>query len=567
MKYKSSIVSIALFGLSINPLYAATNPYESIENQRQQERTDQLKQQQEQNPNVKLQKPSLESVEIPLNESPCFEIKEIAVSDDSGEFGWAVGELKSYTKDILPRCIGKDGVSAIMKKLQNTIISKGYVTTRVSAKPQDLTKGVLELSIVAGRAKNINMIADTPYTRIFAFNSLPTKKGDIVNVYDIEQGLENLKRAPTADADINFIPSTDKDSVAGDSDLNITYKQPMPARFSVTLDDGGGKSTGKYQGAATLSLDNTLGLSDLFYVSLNKDLGGGESGTRGTKGSTIYFSIPYKYWLFSFDSSTSSYRQTVVGTSNDYVYSGENFTQSLTLSNLFYRDDNKKLKLSLSGWKKTSNSYVDDNVIELQIRRTVGMDMALNYSQTMKYASLDATVTNRRGLKKLNALEAPESSTGEGGSSFPRIIKIDANLNVPFALLNRQWAYNINYKAQKNQTPLIPNDYFYIGGRYSVRGFDGANTLASERGYTVANELSVSDIMYGIGAYTSIDYGEVDGRNTDALVGRSLTGGVVGIRGKYKNLGYDFFIGRPIKRPNNFDTSSVTSGFTLSFSI
>lgn len=556
----------ALLAFVVSTAFAIDNPYESIENKRQQEREQQLRQKQEQNPNIKLQKPSLETTEIPIDETPCFQISDILVLDESKEFAWAIDELKEYTNGVLPKCLGKNGVSAIMKKLQNIIIAKGYVTTRVSAKPQDLAKGVLELSIIAGRAKNIHVLQDAPYSRLFPVNVLPTKKGDIVNIYDIEQGLENLKRPPTVDADINFVPSTDKDSSAGDSDINITWKQPSPVRFSASMDDGGGKSTGKYQGSATLSLDNMLGLSDLFYISLNKDLGGGDSGTRGTKGSTVYFAIPYGYWFFSFDSSTSSYRQTVAGISNDYVYSGKSFSQSITLSNLAYRDDNKKIKLSLSGWKKTSNSYVDDSVIELQIRRTVGMDISLNYSQAMKYASLDATITNKRGLKKLNALEAPESEKGEG-SSFPRIIKIDANLNAPFALLNKQCSYNVSYKSQKNQTPLIPNDYFYIGGRYSVRGFDGVNTLASERGYTLSNELSISDIMYGVGAYMGIDYGEVDGRNTDTLVGRSLTGGVIGVRGGYKYFTYDFFIGRPIKRPNNFDTSSVTTGFTLSFSI
>lgn len=566
MKYQNNIAKIAIFGLFGCTLYGAVNPYESIENQRQFEKEQQLKQQQEQTPNVKLQKPLLEATEIPDDESPCFQINKISVLDDSGEFGWATSELNSYTKKVLPRCLGKGGVSAIMKKLQNIIIAKGYVTTRVSAKPQDLTKGTLELSIVAGKAKNIKVSEDAPYTRIFTFNSLPVKKGDIVNIYDIEQGLENLKRPPTSDADITFSPSQDKDSNAGDSDLNIKYKQSFPARFNATIDDGGGKGTGRYQGSATLSLDNIIGLSELFYISLNKDFGGGDRGDRGTKGSTVYFAVPYNYWLFSFDSSVYEYRQTVAGESNEYVYSGNNFSQSITLSNLIYRDNNKKIKLSLSGWKKTSNSYIDGNIIELQLRRTIGADMALNYSQTMRYASIDTTITYKTGLKKLNALEAPESDT-DGGSSFPKIAKMDATLYVPFAPLCKKCALTINYKSQKNQTPLIPNDYFYIGGRYSVRGFDGANTLASERGYTLSNEFVVSDILYGVGAYVGIDHGEVDGRNTDTLIGRSLSGGVIGIRGKNKYFTYDFFVGKPLKKPSGFETSSIASGFTLNFSI
>lgn len=60
----------------------------------------------------------------------------------------------------------------------------------------------------------------------------------------------------------------------------IAWRQRFPARLSVSVDNGGSKTTGKYQGAVALSLDNPLSLNDLFYASFNHDLGGGESGTR-----------------------------------------------------------------------------------------------------------------------------------------------------------------------------------------------------------------------------------------------------------------------------------------------
>lgn len=566
MGYKKYIAKVTLLSISITTAQALDNPYEAVENMRQQEREQQLKQKQEQKPDVKLEKPKIESVDIPDNETPCVTIKNIEVADESGEFGWATDELNGYLSSKLPMCIGKNGVSAIMKKLQNSVISKGFVTTRVSAKPQDLNSGVLQLSIVPGRAKNIKMLQDEPKSRVFVFNAIPLSEGDIVNIYDIEQGLENLKRPPTVDADINFTPSTDKNSAAGDSDIEIKWKQSSPLRFNASIDDSGSKSTGKYQGSATLSVDNPFGFSDLFYVNMSKDFGGGDRGARGTKGASVYYAIPYRYWLFSFDSTTANYYQTVVGTSNSYIYSGDSFSQTLSASKIIYRDDSKKIKFMISGWKRTSNSYVDGSLMETQKRRTVGMDTILNYSHGMKYASLDTTLTYKRGLKKLNSLEAPESQT-DGGSSFPRIIKFDANLNVPFVLLGKQGSYNASYKTQRNQTPLIPNDYFYIGGRYSIRGFDGVNTLASERGYILGNELSVYDIAYGVGAYIGVDHGSVEGRDTGELIGKSLTGGVFGVRGGYKRFTYDFFVGRPLKKPNGFETSSVTTGFSISFSI
>ncbi len=40
--------------------------------------------------------------------------------------------------------------------------------------------------------------------------------------------------------------------------------------------------------------------------------------------------------------------------------------------------------------------------------------------------------------------------------------------------------------------PLITQDRFSIGGRYTVRGFDGETTLIGERGWLLRNDLGLS---------------------------------------------------------------------------
>ncbi|MDG2940339.1 POTRA domain-containing protein [Bisgaard Taxon 10/6] len=47
----------------------------------------------------------------------------------------------------LPLCIGPKGVNSIVKQIQNRIIDRGYVTTRVVAPEQDLTGGELTLIV------------------------------------------------------------------------------------------------------------------------------------------------------------------------------------------------------------------------------------------------------------------------------------------------------------------------------------------------------------------------------------------------------------------------------------
>ena len=50
------------------------------------------------------------------------------------------------------------------------------------------------------------------------------------------------------------------------------------------------------------------------------------------------------------------------------------------------------------------------------------------------------------------------------------------------------------------------------------------------------------------------------------LAGRRLTGAVLGLRGSVSTVGYDIFIGAPLRRPDLFRTANVTAGFNLAVS-
>ena len=50
------------------------------------------------------------------------------------------------------------------------------------------------------------------------------------------------------------------------------------------------------------------------------------------------------------------------------------------------------------------------------------------------------------------------------------------------------------------------------------------------------------------------------------LIGQRLAGAVVGIRGGYKGLSYDWSVGTPLKKPDGFETANVTSAFTVIWS-
>jgi hemolysin activation/secretion protein len=561
------LIFFALQGTPDRLAAAPSYPYDQ-EFLHQQERERVLRQQQEQAPDIRLE-PRTESPELlPERETPCFPIERIEMTgEDADQFQWALdfANLADSGREdpALHRCLGSRGINQVISRIQNSIIAAGFVTTRVLAPPQDLTTGTLRFALVPGRIHAIRFTEDSsPKAR--QWNAIAADPGDILNLRDIEQGLENFKRIPTAETDIRIMPAEGNDVHPGDSDLAISWKQGFPLRLTVSADDSGTVATGKYQGNITLSWDDMLTMNDLFYISINHDLTG-DSGNKGTKGGTIHYSLPFSYWLFGITASQSEYHQTVAGANQNYVYSGRSENGSINISRIIFRNATHKTSVGLGGWLRTTNNFIDDVEIEVQRRRMAGWQADLSERVFLGKATADLALSYRCGTGALDSLAAPEELFGEG-TSRPKIITANARLALPFVLGSQQFRYNCEFRGQWNETPLVVLDRFAIGGRYTVRGFDGESTLLAERGWLMRNDVSWLLGESGQELYLGLDHGEVGGESSELLLGKNLTGAVLGLRGRIRGLTYDLFIGAPLSKPKGFVTAEPTAGFMVSWS-
>lgn len=509
---------------------------------------------------------------LPAQESPCFAIDEIVLTDHGSEagtpsrFAGVLANSQAALTLSLPRCLGSQSIGIVMKQLQNRIIEQGYVTTRVVAPEQDLTKGKLHLTVILGNVRH-TIVEDSSqisrFTRLTALTGLSFSQGDLLNVRDIEQSLENLKRVPTVEANIEILP-TENQAAEGESDIKISYRQALPIRLTFGLDDSGSTSTGKYQASGTISLDNLLLANDLFYTTFTHSLKSSddEKGQRAAKNLTFSYSIPFGYWAFSATQSNHHYYQEVFGAfDNSYRYSGKSNTTKLGASYLLYRDSHRKTTLSGGFWSRQSHNYIDGEEIEVQKRRMAGWEAGISHKEYRGNATLELSAQFKRGTAARGALEAPEALFGEG-TSRPKIITASVSLTKPFHFGEQPWQFQSSWNAQWNKTPLISQDRFSIGGRHTVRGFDGELSLSGERGWVWRNELGWNLASF-IQFYTALDGGRVS--KSDAQLGQHLMGSVIGLKGGWRGFSYDVFAGRPVRKPEGFRTSKAVAGFNLGY--
>ena len=203
---------------------------------------------------------------LDAGEQPCFLIQDIhwhAGKDNVPTFlaGSVALTPNGQRDEPQGRCLGANGIQQLIDRAQNALIHHGFVTSRVLAGPQNLQNGVLELEVLMGKVQSLAWASSDESTprRAQFWNTVPIQKNEVLNLRDIEQGLENFKRVPTADADIEVLPGEE----AGQSVLSVRHSQTQLLRFNLNIDDAGTPSTGKLQASATLSADNWLTLSDL----------------------------------------------------------------------------------------------------------------------------------------------------------------------------------------------------------------------------------------------------------------------------------------------------------------
>lgn len=508
-------------------------------------------------PDVRLSEPasSFGKIAFPI-ESPCFAINRIELSGQEALPHWL--PLQRIADQAQGRCLGGKGINLLMSTLQNRLVDHGWITTRVLAPSQDLKSGTLKLTIVPGYVRHVTLTPESD-DYIQLYSAFPAHEGNLLDLRDIEQGLENLQRLPTVEANMEILPG----EKPGESDVVITRKQSKMWRLGLSLDDAGTETTGRYQGGVTLSLDNPFSLSDLLYVSASHDLN--DKNGKGSKNYTAHYSVPFGYWMLGVTGSDYDYHQTVAGLNGDYRYSGKSKNLDVQLSRVLHRSGTQKTTFTYDVLARETRNYIDDTEVGVQRRQTAGWRVGLQHRHYIGQATVDAGISYQRGTRWFGAQPAPEETFGDA-TALSKITQLNAQLDLPFELGSQHFRYNVQYLRQISNTPLTPQDQFSIGNRWTVRGFDGERTLTASHGWYVRNDLAWSTPVPNQELYLGADYGEVGGYTSDYLIGKHLSGGVVGLRGSAFNTGYDLFAGTPFSKPDGFETSSVTLGFNLNWS-
>ncbi|MFA9441648.1 ShlB/FhaC/HecB family hemolysin secretion/activation protein [Uliginosibacterium sp. sgz301328] len=533
---------------------------------RQEERERELQRQLETRPDVLTPSQGGElSFDLP-DESPCFVIHDIELTGAGARFHW----LEDTAQAFVGQCVGVKGLRHIATVLDARLIQLGYATTRVSLPQQNLSSGRLAIQVHVGRISAVRMVRAGGNEPDVAWgtwwNAFPLSAGEVLNVRDLEQGVEQMKRLPTQSVATRIEPGE-----APDTSVIVIERQQLPLkdriRGGVTVDNSGGSALGRTQWSGNLALDNPLGLSDV--LSMTASTNGEHIGPdHRSQSASASYSVPFGYHTFSVSKSYSRYAQVVQGTTVEFLSSGKSETTEARWSMVALRTSSSKTGIYAALSTRRSNSYLDDVELLVQRRKTTNFEIGGNFKYLFGNASIDLEVGYRQGVPWQHAQDDFDSAVDGGLTLRPRLWTYSASFFAPFSLAGRPLQYSLTVRGQQTSALTTSTDQFSIGSRYTVRGFDGDVVLMAENGYVIRNDLSMPVLLVdGLDTvfYLGLDAGRVWGPSGQYIVGNELVGTALGVRGRFRQFQADFSIGKPLSKPEGFRTRDWTPYLSLTY--
>lgn len=486
-------------------------------------------------------------------EKNCRLIKKVLITSDNDRLSKKV--FRKLINQANDKCLGIAGIRLLATTLQNELIAQGYVTSLIDIPQQTLENGELTLALTWGRVGDMGYSEESKQNTSL-WNALPAAKGNILQLADLEQGMANLQRLPGSKAHMRLLPGYNP----GETDIKITRTQDKKWQVGAWLDDAGSRSSGRYQGGGALYLYDLTTLNDLLYVSGGGDVEFNEHHD-GNQNSSVYYSLPFGYWALSLYGSWSQYLQQFKSRTMTTDYKSKNRYFSATLSRLLSQTRQQKTTAELRVFKSRSRYYFGGSELSVMRKQNPGWEMTLRHQHYFNKSIIDASFGVQRSLPWLSSSPTLEEKS-RLYDKHSRVVHADIQGLMKFDLTGDKFSYAPRLYMQISPDILSTDNQINIGSRWSVRGFDGERNLSGNQGWYWRNDFIWDLPVPNQQFYLGWDIGRIIGKE-QYRGGKVLSGAVAGLRGHKYGTQYDFFVGTPLTKPDDFHSDVFNMGFSL----
>lgn len=502
------------------------------------------------------------SIDSIVEDGAVFSIARILLLGDQ-DFIERTG-LQDVAAPFRGKQLGTKRIALLLGRLSAALVGSGHVTSRAYLGAQNLAEGELRITVVAGRIEAIDINGARlapeavegnpgpgPYSgglltdagTLWAF---PAGVGDILNLADLEQGVDQINRLRRNRAEMQILPG----QAPGASLIALRNAPADRVQFDIGGDNLGGKSTGVGRTRLGVSADNLLGLQE--------SLSAGFVGSLDSNALLASAALPFGYNTWSWTSSAGEYLNLIGDSALLY---GRSVSHTLGWNRVLQRTRFSRTALDATFTRRSAER--DINNIMLTPQRMAVLRLALNRLQRQAGGfsgeadesvwTFDAGVS--RGLRLAGAtVDEPGLAATDAHGQFTRL-DFSAMLTRPLPTLGgSRWTYRGTLSGQWSRFGLFGSEQLYAGGGGTVRGFRDAG-ISGERGFVLRNE-AVWRNACDCGPLRLEPYLFLDGARTRLLASersQGLAGAGAGLRWSWQWRGNtvsgELLLGRALKQP------------------
>lgn len=432
-----------------------------------------------------------------LAEGECQTIKKIWVY---GADHFPLHSRQGISQLYLGKCLYNNDIQQLATQFQNWYLKNGYVTSRVMLKvPQSsLDIGNLELYVREGYISNIILEENSSFDRRRVNNSLENYGGDILNMRNIDTGVEILNRSFAHTIQMQIKPSdrpahsiielSEKRKTSQSINGNRLGRNIGRQKLSLQTSNGGSATTGETLNVLSFNRDNLIGINDDIQVSVTES----SPNSKGTKENT---NTSYRYkshhgkWSYSASFYDGFNVRTVDGDAIPFLSSGDTKNYTLNFTRQGYRDSKNKLEYKISGRHSDKNNFINETLVEVSSRKVSTLDLSASYTRFLQGGSLLINPSISAGMPWFDAITDDEDIADDAPHAEYTSYKLYISYQQSFAdKTNYPFTWQLNLNGQDTDYILNGENNFVLGGEYSVRGYKD-NVLSGELGWSMRNDF------------------------------------------------------------------------------
>ena len=530
-------------------------------------------------------------IENDNNNSNKFLIEIINLKDDNKLL--SKKEKSKIIKKYLYSELNSNDIRNLLTDITNKLISKGYTTSNVALdENNDLTTGILNLDIIAGKIEDIKINSNNKLDKYKQFFMFPVNKKKIFNIRDIDTATDNFNSINANSMTMEVLPGTKENH------SRIQVKNTLKNKHTVgilTNNYGDSKQNGIWRRGINLNIDSPLGIGDNFYFTYmtvpkknpNRDwkksveqlepgeiLPIGPTGYNPANGDTLPYkrrldmfnfgyTMKFRTYTLRLNSSKSIQESSFYSANTVYDMYSASHTLSADLEKILFRNQKSKVSLDLGIKRKHNQSYLEKSA--LSDRKLAIGTLSLNATTSLFGGIFGSSFEYERGLKIFHA----ERDSGKIDTTpKAQFHKYSMNLSYYKPITNKL-VYRANVSGSYSNDVLYGSERQTIGGVGSVGGYHTRESIQGDKAIEVSNEIAYNipvKKFAAVSPYVNYGYGAAK-YNRDKSKYRTgyVTGMTAGIRLDTKI--FDFGYARPMSHSDHLSPKKQEMYFSGSLKV